>query len=92
MTDAEIIDSVNEVLVEEFEVSPGKLQPGAHIFEDLGFDSLDVVDLVAAIQRRFQVHIRNDERVQSVRTIQDLYDYLIALRQEQEVDGEGQGL
>jgi len=86
MTDVEIIDAINEVFVEEFEVSPEKLVPSAHIFADLGFDSLDVVDLIVAIQNKFPVQVRNDERVQSVRTMQDLYDYLILLKKQQEAE------
>ncbi len=84
VTDAEIVDVVNEVFVTEFEVPPEKVVPEAHIFADLGFDSLDVVDLIVAIQKRFPVRVREDERIQAVRTLQDLYDYLARLRSEQE--------
>lgn len=87
MLDSEIIQAVNEVFVEEFEIPPQDLVPEAHIFEDLGFDSLDVVDLVVAIQKKFPVKVRDDERVRSVRTMQDLYDYLILIKKEQEVAG-----
>ena len=44
---------------------------------------LDVVDLVAAIQKRFGVQVRDDERVRSIRTLQDLYTYLIMVKAEQ---------
>lgn len=82
MTDAEVIERTNEVFVDEFEVLPDKINPEAHIFADLGLDSLDVVDLIVALQMRFQVKVRNDVRVRSVRTMQDLYDYLIQVREE----------
>ena len=68
MTDAELIQAVNEVFTESFEIPPEKLTPEAQIFGDLGLDSLDVVDLVAAIQKRFAVQVRDDERVRSIRT------------------------
>lgn len=84
MTDDEIKDVVNEVFVEGFEIPPEELTPEARIFEDLGLDSLDVVDLIAAIQKKFGVRVRNDERIRSVRTMQDLYDYLHTLREEME--------
>jgi len=83
MTDQEIIDAVNQVFIESFEMSPEDLVPEAEIFADLGMDSLDVVDLIVAIQKKFGVYVRNDERVRSVRTMQDLYDYLIAISKEQ---------
>ena len=83
MTDSELIAAVNEVFQESFEIPPEKLKPEAQIFVDLGLDSLDVVDLVAAIQKRFNVQVRDDERVRSIRTLQDLYNYLILIRTEQ---------
>ncbi len=83
MTDFELIDAVNEVFADSFEIPREKLTPEAQIFTDLGLDSLDVVDLVAAIQKRFGVQVRDDERVRSIRSMQDLYNYLILIRGEQ---------
>ena len=83
MTDSELIAAVNEVFMESFEIPPESLKPEAQIFSDLGLDSLDVVDLVAAIQKRFAVQLRDDVRVRSIRTLQDLYNYLILIRTEQ---------
>jgi acyl carrier protein len=83
MTDSDLIQAVNEVFVDSFEIPPEKIIPEAQIFLDLGLDSLDVVDLVAAIQKRFAVQVRDDERVRSIRTMQDLYNYLILIRSEQ---------
>ena len=76
MTDAELKATVDTVFVELFEIPAEKLKPGAHIFEDLGLDSLDIVDLIAAMQKKLGVQIRNDQRAQAIRTMQDLYDYL----------------
>ena len=84
MTDAELIAAVNEVFTESLEIPPEKLVPEAHIFTDLGFDSLDVVDLIVALQHKFRIRVRNDERVRSVRTMQDLYGYLLQVKGEQE--------
>ena len=83
MTDSELIQAVNEVFVDSFEIPPEKITPEAQIFGDLGLDSLDVVDLVAAIQKRFAIQVRDDERVRAIRTMQDLYNYLILIRTEQ---------
>jgi acyl carrier protein len=83
MTDAELIQAVNEVFIDSFEIPPENVKPEAQIFGDLGLDSLDVVDLVAAIQKRFSVQVRDDERVRAIRTMQDLYNYLILIRGEQ---------
>jgi len=83
MTDEELIKAVNEVFIDSFEIPPENVKPDAQIFGDLGLDSLDVVDLVAAIQKRFGVQVRDDERVRSIRTMQDLYNYLTLIRGEQ---------
>jgi acyl carrier protein len=84
VTDSELIQAVNEIFQGSFEIPAEKIKPEAQIFADLGLDSLDVVDLVAAIQKRFAVQVRDDERVRSIRTLQDLYTYLIAIRNEQQ--------
>jgi len=83
MTDNEIINAVNEVFADEFEIDREEIKPEANIFQDLGLDSLDVVDLIVALQKKFGVKVRDDERVRSVRSMQDLYDYLIQVREEQ---------
>lgn len=83
MTDADIVAAVNEVFIEGFEIPPEKLVPEAHIFQDMGIDSLDVVDLVVALQKKFHVRVQNDQRVRAVRTLQDIYDYIAVLKQEQ---------
>lgn len=83
MIDAELIEAVNGVFADSFEIPRDKLRPEAQIFADLGLDSLDIVDLVAALQKRFSITVRDDERVRSIRTLQDLYSYLAIIRTEQ---------
>ncbi len=76
MTESELIAAVNDVFADSFEIPREQLTPQAQIFGDLGLDSLDIVDLVAAVQKKFGVQIRDDERVRSIRTLGDLYNYL----------------
>lgn len=78
----EIIEKVNEVFVENFELDPDELKATAHIFMDLGLDSLDIVDLVVSLQQKFGVQIRNDERIRSIRTLEDLYLFIEQLKDE----------
>ncbi|MCG8430479.1 MAG: acyl carrier protein [Candidatus Omnitrophica bacterium] len=82
MTREEVIRMTNEVFTESFEIEAERLIPEAHIFNDLGLDSLDIVDLVVALQKKFSVSIRNDERVRSIRTLGDIYDFIITLGKE----------
>jgi acyl carrier protein len=81
-TEQEIITLTNQVFEESFEIKKEKLQPQMNIFEDLGLDSLDVVDLVVALQKKFGVKIRDDERVRSIRTLGDIYQFILSLKTE----------
>ncbi len=80
MTEQEVIDITNKVFEESFEIDKEKLQPEAHIFNDLGLDSLDIVDLVAALQKSFGVNIRNEEKVRNIRTLQDVYTFILTVK------------
>ena len=81
MTDEEIISITNEVFEESFEIEKNRLTPDANVFNDLGLDSLDTVDLVVGLQKKFGVTIRNDERVRTIRTLQDIYDFIKAVKE-----------
>ncbi len=74
-----IVNLVNEVFLEDFEMEPAQLVPEAHLFTELGLDSLDVVDLVVALQKKFDVSIRDDERIREIRTLDDLYGLIEAI-------------
>lgn len=84
MTKEEIIEKTNKVFEDEFEIEPGKLTPQAKIFDELGLDSLDIVDLIVALQKQFKVQIREDERVRSIRTLEDVYSFILTLKHEEE--------
>ncbi len=82
MIEQDIIDKTNLVFEESFEIEPERLVPEANIFTDLGLDSLDVVDLVVALQKSFGVKIRNEESIREIRTLQDLYAFIAGVRAE----------
>ena len=71
-----IVELVNEVFLEDFEMEQEQLSPEVHLFTELGLDSLDVVDLVVALQKKFDVSIRDDERIRDIRVLSDLYDFI----------------
>ena len=82
MNKEEIVKIVNEVFEESFEIEKEEISPEKNIFMDLGLDSLDVVDLVVALQKKFKVQIRDDERIRNIRTMNDLYEFVIAMKKE----------
>jgi len=83
MTEQEVVAITNKVFEESFEIEKEKLQPQAHIFNDLGLDSIDIVDLVVALQESFGVKIRNEEKVRNIRTLQDIYDFILTIKNEE---------
>jgi acyl carrier protein len=84
MADQEVINMVNDVFADSFEISREKLIPEAKIFGDLGLDSLDIVDLVVALQKKFGVTMRDDERVRAIRTLEDIYNFIQILQKERQ--------
>ena len=58
--------------------SPGEMRPDANILEDLGADSLDVVEMVMAIEEAFEIEI-GDEDAEAMRTVGDVEAYVAKL-------------
>jgi acyl carrier protein len=80
--DEKIVELTNEVFMESFELEEEELLPEAHIFTDLGLDSLDVVDLIVALQEKFSITLRDDERIKDIATLEDLYGFIEQLKTE----------
>ena len=70
-----IIEKVNNLLTEEFEIAPELLTPEASLKSDLEIDSLDFVDIVVLIDREFGFKPKAEE-LKTVKTLQDFYDYI----------------
>ncbi|MDR3049975.1 MAG: phosphopantetheine-binding protein [Elusimicrobiota bacterium] len=76
MTREEIIKTVNDSLMKEFELKPESMKPDANFFADLGLDSLDAVDMVVVLEQAFKVKIRKNYEVGKIMTLNDLYNYI----------------
>ena len=76
MTDTELIEKVNNLLVEEFEVERNTITPDAVLKDTLGLDSLDYVDLVVVIESNFGFKVKPEDFVGIV-TFQDFYNYAL---------------
>ncbi|HEX5314802.1 MAG TPA: acyl carrier protein [Gammaproteobacteria bacterium] len=59
------------ILVEQFEIAPERITPEARLYEDLGLDSIDAVDLVIHVQELTGRKIRPQE-FREVRTVSDV--------------------
>jgi len=72
----EIVQKINNFLVEEFEVDPDKIVPGANLKETLDLDSLDYIDLVVVIESNFSFKVKPGDFLH-ITTFSDFYDYII---------------
>lgn len=72
-----ILDKINDILVDEFEVDADVITPEANLKDTLGLDSLDYVDLVVTIEANFGVKLGEADFV-GITTFQDFYNLLDA--------------
>lgn len=73
-----IFETVRELLAHQLEVESERITPETDIFEDLGADSLDVVELVMSIEEEYDIVI-TDERAGNVRTVAQVVEMLESL-------------
>ncbi len=71
----EIFDKVKEVIVEQLNVEEDDVSEDAQFVDDLGADSLDIVELVMALEESFGVSIP-DEDAEGIRTVGDAVNYI----------------
>lgn len=75
MTRQEIIEQVNSILSEEFEVEASQISPDANVKDTLSLDSLSLVDLVAIVQQTYKIKIPVSD-LRAIQTFDDLYNYI----------------
>jgi acyl carrier protein len=68
-------DKVKQIIVEQLQVDEAEVTPGASFQEDLGADSLDVVELVMQFEEAFDLEIP-DEDAEKIKTVKDAIDYI----------------
>jgi acyl carrier protein len=72
---ADMSDKVKDIIEKELGVEREKLTPEASFIEDLGADSLDIVELVMEFEKEFNIDIP-DEDAEKLRTVGDAMAYL----------------
>jgi acyl carrier protein len=68
---------VRSLVADQLGVDISEVIPGANILDDLGADSLDVVELVMSLEDAFDIEVP-DEEVEGMRTIGDIQQYVLA--------------
>lgn len=74
---ADIFDKVKEIVVDKLGVDESAVKEDASFIEDLGADSLDIVDLVMALEEEFGIDIPDDE-AQNIKSVKDVIEYIKA--------------
>ncbi|WP_331774534.1 acyl carrier protein [Sulfurospirillum sp. 1612] len=70
-----LIEEVKEVVVEQLNVNPDEVKEESKFVEDLGADSLDVVELVMALEEKFDIEIP-DTDAEKIVTVNDAVKYI----------------
>ena len=70
-----VFDKVKEHIVDQLDVEEDAVKTESVIIDDLGADSLDVVDLVMSIEEEFDIEIP-DEAVEGIKTVGDIVSYI----------------
>ena len=70
-----VFEKVKSIVADQLDVEEEKVTAEASITEDLGADSLDVVDLVMSIEEEFDIEIP-DEAVENIKTVGDIVSYI----------------
>ena len=72
-----VLEKVKAILAEQFDVEEDKITADTDLQEDLGADSLDVVDLLMSIEDEFEVEV-SDEEIENIKTVGSLVSYIEA--------------
>ena len=75
MSSEEIFEKVKNIIVDLLQVSEESVTLDAHFIDDLGADSLDIVELVMALEEEFDIEIP-DSDAEKVVTVGDVVDYI----------------
>ena len=70
-----VLEKVKKILSEQFDVEEERISADTSIINDLGADSLDVVDLLMSIEDEFEVEVP-DEEIENIKTVDDLVKYI----------------
>ena len=75
MSSEEVFDKVKEIIVEQLGVAETAITPDASFIDDLGADSLDIVELIMALEEEFDLEIP-DSDAEKVVTVGDVVEYI----------------
>ena len=72
-----VFEKIKEILADQLNIDEEEITMGSSFIDDLGADSLDIVDLIMTIEEEFDIEIPEDE-VESIATVGAAVDYIKA--------------
>jgi acyl carrier protein len=75
MSENETFEQLKKLVVELLEVDEAKVGPEASFADDFNADSLDIIELISAVEDTFKIEIP-DEDIEKLQTVQDALDYI----------------
>ena len=75
MTAADMKKRIVEIIANQLGIDPADVTPQANVVDDLGADSLDVVELIMALEEEFNLEIP-DEEAEKIKNVQDIFTYM----------------
>jgi acyl carrier protein len=76
MKQEEVLALVVKYFNEQFEIAADRIKPEAHLFKDLGLDSIDALDMVGYLESELDLEIQEEE-IKTIRTVQDVVDFVV---------------
>ncbi len=70
-----VFDKVRELLAEQLEISEDEISMDTHIVDDLGADSLDVVELITSLEDEYGIVI-TDEAIRELYTVREVVEFI----------------
>jgi acyl carrier protein len=71
----ELLDKVKQIIADQLGIDEDEVVPDASFIDDLGADSLDIVELIMAFEEEFDLEIP-DEDAEKIKTVQNVIDYI----------------
>ena len=75
MDGAAMKDKIIEIISNQLGIDQGDVTPEASVVDDLGADSLDVVELVMALEEEFNLEIP-DEEAEKIKSVNDIFSHM----------------
>lgn len=70
-----VFEKLQEIIADQLELDVETVTPDSNILDDLGADSLDVVDLIMSVEDEFSIEVP-DEALENIRTVADMVKYI----------------